>query len=174
MKISNPAAIILAVSALSATSMAMGQTAAQPVQGMTSPAQSVGLFVFPQNNQTQQQQLQDEGACYGAAKSSSGVDPTHIQVVAAPPPEQSGGGVKGAARGAAGGAAIGAIAGDAGKGAAIGATVGVVRGRRNQNQQNAQAQQQSADQVAAAQQQQISTFKRAMSACMESKHYSVK
>ena len=83
--------------------------------GLTTPSQSVGLYVFPQKNQTADIQQQDEVACYGAAKTASGVDPAHPQpttVQAAP--AQQGGGVRGAARGAAGGAAIGAIAGDAG------------------------------------------------------------
>jgi hypothetical protein len=143
--------------------------------GLTTPSQSVGLYVFPQKNQTADVQQQDEVACYGAAKTASGVDPAHPQpttVQAAP--AQQGGGVRGAARGAAGGAAIGAIAGDAGEGAAIGAAVGVVRGRQQQRAANDQAQAQAAQQAAASQQAQISSFKRAMTACLESKSYAVK
>ncbi len=142
--------------------------------GLTTPAQSVGLYVFPQKNQTAEIQLQDESSCYGAAKTASGVDPANPQVATVQAPQSSGGGVRGAAGGAAGGAAIGAIAGDAGKGAAIGAVVGGVRGSRQQKHADAQAQQQAAQQTAAAQQQQISNFKRAMTACLEAHNYSVK
>jgi hypothetical protein len=81
---------------------------------------------------------------------------------------------KGAAGGAAGGAAIGAIAGDAGTGAAIGATAGAVRGRRQQKKANKQAEQQAQQQGQAQQQQRLDTFRRAFSACLDSKGYSVK
>jgi hypothetical protein len=80
---------------------------------------------------------------------------------------------------------IGGIAGDAGKGAAIGATAGTVRGGRQQRKGNAAAKEQaSADAGAqvnqqyqnqkAAYNQQMGNFKRAFSACMEAKGYSVK
>jgi hypothetical protein len=76
---------------------------------------------------------------------------------------------------------IGAIAGDAGKGAAIGATVGTVRGGRQVRQGKAQAEQdyqqaqaQAKQQAAAADQQKITTFKKAFSACVEGRGYSVK
>jgi hypothetical protein len=45
---------------------------------------------------------------------------------------------------------------------------------RSQQKANAQAQQQAAQQTAANQQAQINTFKRAMTACLESRNYSVK
>jgi hypothetical protein len=57
--------------------------------------------------------------------------------------------------------------GDAGTGAAAGATAGAVRGRRQQTKANKAAEQQ-------AQQQGLDTFRRAFSACMDSKGYSVK
>jgi hypothetical protein len=169
-----------------------GQAAQTPVQGTaqppaqaapaqapapasgTSPAQSVGLYVFPQKGQADYIQHQDEVNCYNAAKTASGVDPTRPQAPTYQAAQSEGGGVRGGARGAAGGAAIGAIAGNAGAGAAAGALVGGVRGRRQQDQANAQAQQQAAQQTAAAQQQQINSFKRAMTACLESHNYSVK
>lgn len=174
MSLSRPQLISLMVPALLSASIAGGQTPPPSTNGATSAAQSVGLFVFPQKNQTAALQQQDEGACYGAAKAASGVDPAHPKAVAVQTAQKTGGGVVGAAGGAAGGAAIGAIAGNAGEGAAIGAAVGVVRGARKQRQANAQAQQQATQQAAAAQQDQINSFKRAMTACLESKNYSVK
>ena len=140
----------------------------------TSMAQRVGLFVFPQGGQTADTQLNDEAICYGAAKTASGVDPNNLQPTNVQAQTQEGGGVRGGARGAAVGAIGGAIGGNAGKGAAIGAAVGAIGGRRRQNQANEQAQQQAAAQSQAGQQQQIDTFKRVMTACLQSKNYSVK
>jgi hypothetical protein len=145
-----------------------------PVASSGSPAGKIGLFVYPQKEQTPEQQAQDERGCYASAQQQTGIDPT-----AAPqaPPEadkKKGGAVKGAAGGAAGGAAIGAIAGDAGTGSAVGATAGAVRGRRQQKKANKQAEQQAQQQGQAQQQQTLDTFRRAFSACIDSKGYSVK
>jgi hypothetical protein len=164
------AAFLLMSAAVS--TVALGQAA--PTPGLTTPAQSVGLYVFPQKEQTPAVQQEDEGACYGAAKTASGVDPANPKPANVQVQEGSGGGVRGAARGAAGGAAIGAIAGDAGTGAAAGAAVGVVRGARGQKQANEQAQAQAAAHAAQVQQDQMNSFKRAMTACLESRNYSVK
>src|SRR5215467_9562545 len=166
-----------------------------------SPAKSIGVFAYPKNNQNSDQQLKDENECYGSAQQQSGVDPQAPPPAAPSAQEQQaaqqqaaqqagkdapkGGAVKGSAKGAAGGAAIGAIAGDAGTGAAIGATAGAVAGRRAQKkaakasqqqaaQQTAQAQQQQQTQATAQHQQQLDTFKRAFSACMDARGYSVK
>jgi hypothetical protein len=179
---------------------AMAQTPS-PGASASSPAKSIGLFAYPKNQQSAEQQLKDENDCYSSAKQQTGVD------AQAPPPaapsaqeqkaaqEQAakqaaaatpkGGAVKGSAKGAAGGAAIGAIAGDAGTGAAIGATAGAVRGRRQQKKAQKGAEQQAASQTAQAQQQAqaeanaqhqgaLDTFKRAFSACMDARGYSVK
>jgi hypothetical protein len=148
------------------------QTAPAPGQ---SPAASVGLYVYPQKNQSASQQTKDETQCYASAKQQSGVDPTAPPPPPQTPEEQSkGAGAKGAAKGAAGGAALGAIGGDAGKGAAMGATVGAVRGRRSKKKAQKSAEQEA--QTASQQQhaQALDSFKRAMSACLDARHYSVK
>lgn len=86
-------------------------------------------------------------------------------------PDQSGAApAGGAAGGAAAGAAIGAVAGDAGQGAAAGA----IHGRRQQKKAKKQEQQQAQQQQAAAQNTNLDTFKRAMSACLDARGYSVK
>jgi Glycine zipper len=137
---------------------------------------SLGLHAFPAKDQTPQQRQTDESACYGWAKQDSGFDPIAAgsNAVAsgysAPP---AGLGIRGAAAGAAGGAAIGAIAGNAGKGAAIGATAGGIRGRMVQRRAQAEAQQQ-AQAKSQTQKTGLENFKRAFSACMEAKGYSVK
>jgi Glycine-zipper domain len=164
-----------------------------------SAAQKVGLYAFPGQGQTHDQQLIDESECYDLAQQQSGVNPemaaptppssAEIQAAqdqgAASAPQARGGRARGAARGAAGGAMVGAIAGDAGTGAAIGATVGTVRGGRQQRQANAASKEQSASQAGAqvqqqyddqnaAYNQQMANFKRAFSACLDSRGYSVK
>ena len=138
-------------------------------------SQALGLFPFPTNDQSQQQQKADEFECYKWAMEQTGIDPLNlpkieVEVQSGP----TGGAVKGAARGAAGGAAIGAIAGDAGQGAAIGATAGAVRGRRQGQQAQAQQNQQAQASADAAEAETKNTFKKAFSACIEGKGYTVK
>lgn len=158
----------------SAQTATTAQTPQQTKPVPKSPSAKVGLFVYPQKQQTTKQQTKDENECYASAQKQTGIDP-----MAPPPPppqveQKKGGAVRGSARGAAGGAAIGAIAGDAGTGAAIGATVGAVHGRRQQKKANKQAEQQAQQQTQALQQGQLDTFRRAFSACIDSKGYSVK
>jgi len=164
-----------------------------------SAAEKIGMFAYPKNNQSKDQQLRDEYDCYTQVQQQTGINPEAAapsgpsaadvqaaeQQAAANAPQAQGGRVRGAARGAAGGAVIGGIAGDAGKGAAIGATVGTVRGGRQQRQANEQSKQQAAQsagaqvqqqssQAKAAYNQQMDTFKRGFSACMDARGYSVK
>jgi len=165
----------------------------------SSAAQSLGLFAYPQKGQSHDQQLTDEADCYDSAQQQSGVSPnmpapqppSSAQVQAAEAQaaesaaEAKGGRARGAARGAAGGALVGAVGGNAGAGAAVGATVGTVRGGRQQRQANETSQQQASSQAGAhlqqqyrsqktAYDQQMNTLKRAFSACMDSRGYSVK
>ena len=147
---------------------------AQTAPPTQSVAARLGLFPYPKNNQTPDQQQKDENDCYGWAQQNTGIDPT---APPPPPPEAKqakGGGAKGAAGGAAAGAAIGAIAGDAGTGAAIGATAGAVHGRRQQRRANKQAEKQAEAAAGQQKQQTIDKFKRAFSGCMEGRGYSVK
>lgn len=188
--------VMAACWALSAVAQSAPVAASAPAW---SPAKSIGMFAYPKNQQSADQQLKDESECYGAARQNTGIDPQTpapsapstqqqqaAQQEAAQQAQQDAGKgrtVKGAAGGAAGGAAIGAIAGDAGKGAAIGATVGAVAGRRRQRtaeenakeqaaQQTAQAQQQTQSQTQAQHLTAMDTFKRSFSACMDSRGYS--
>lgn len=139
-------------------------------------ASGFGLYVFPSNDQSKEQQDADEMACYRWAKEQSGVDPMNPPDVQAAQVDRSvdGTAVRGAAGGAAAGAAIGAIAGDAGQGAAIGAVVGGLRGRRAKVVGD-ERQQQANNAAASAKQEELMTnFKKAFSACMEGKGYTVK
>ncbi len=139
-------------------------------------ASSLGLYVFPANNQDAATQEADEMACFTWAKNQSGYDPLNPTQVTGAQVDRSvdGTAVVGAGVGAAGGAAIGAIAGDAGKGAAIGAIVGGVRGRRAKVVGD-ERQQQANNQAAAAKEKELANnYNKAFSACMEGKGYTVK
>ena len=180
-----------------------GQTSAPAAPSMPVPsfsaAQKIGMFAYPKNNQSSDQQLRDEYDCYTLVQQQTGINPeapppsvpssgqvqAAEQQAAANAPQAQGGRARGAAKGAAGGAAIGAISGNAGRGAAVGATVGTVRGGRKQRQANEQSKeqaaqsagaqaQQQANQAKAAYNQQMDTFKRGFSACMDARGYSVK
>src|SRR5271168_4377953 len=164
-----------------------------------SAAQKIGMFVYPRNNQSHDQQLIDESGCYDTVEQQTGLNPevggpkapssadvaAAEQQGAADAAQSSGGRVRGAGKGAVGGAAIGAISGNAGRGAAIGAGVGTVRGGRKQRQANEASQSAGAQSAAsqrhqayaqskAAYNKQIDTFKRGFSACMDARGYSVK
>lgn len=142
----------------------------------TGIAKSLGLYVFPSQNQNAQTQEADEMACFKWAKEQTGYDPLNPTQVVGATVDQSadGSAVKGAALGAAGGAAIGAIAGDTGTGAAIGAVVGGIRGRRAKKHGD-QQQQQANNQAAAAKSQELENdYKKAFSVCMEGKGYTIK
>jgi Glycine-zipper domain len=165
----------------------------------SSAAQTIGMFVYPKTNQTHDQQLIDESECYNSVQQQTGINPqasgpkapssadqnAAAQQGAAQAPQAQGGRMRGAARGAAGGALLGGITGNAGRGAAVGATVGTVRGGRQQRQANEAAKQEGAQAAASQQQQaygqskaaynqQLATFKRGFSACMDARGYAVK
>ena len=153
-------------------------------------ASAIDVYVFPAEGQDSSQQSKDEFFCYEWAVDNTGNDPFDLarqseidqqqaqaDMEAAGQPER-GAGTRSAVRGAAAGAVIGEIASDdAGKGAAYGAAVGAVAGRRRSRAAQQQAQAQI---VAEAQQNeeitihQTENFKKAFSACLEAKHYTVK
>ncbi len=139
-------------------------------------ASGFGLYVFPAQDQSREQQDADEMECYRWAKEQSGVDPMNPPDVQAAQVDTSadGSAIVGAAGGAAAGAAIGAIAGDAGQGAAIGAVVGGIRGRRAKRVGDQRQQQANNAAAAAASEELMNNFKKAFSACMEAKGYTVK
>lgn len=162
------------------------QTSQAPQKTISS---RLGLHAFPAKNQNAEQQQTDELGCYTWAKQDTGFDPltaltaaqsTKSTSTAASVPPSGPPPVAGAAAGAAKGAAVGAIAGDAGKGAAIGAAGGGLRGKIAQKraqaeaQQRAQQQPQQQTQAKAQTQSSMDDFKKAYSACMDAKGYSVK
>jgi hypothetical protein len=143
----------------------------------TNPTQRV---IYAGEGQTEQQQLEDQLACYRWATQQTGWDPyeAHAKLVeqghvAQQTAEEAQGGlIRGAARGAVAGVAIGAIAGDAGKGAAIGAAAGGLVGgsRSRRTQQGAQGQ---AEAAVEAFNQQLGTWDRNYVACLQGRDYVV-
>ena len=184
-----------AAALLSAAVLAQTPPAAAAPTDAGGLSSSLGMYVFPAKNQTAQTQSNDEAACFGWAKTRTGIDPMAIKPQTAAAPQQAattspsdagkGAVAGGAVKGAVVGTAIGAIAGDTGKGAAIGATAGTVagvRGKRqaqsqaaaNQQQQQAAADQAAAQAAAASVAQQKADYNKAFSACMEGKGYTIK
>ncbi|MFD1315486.1 glycine zipper domain-containing protein [Namhaeicola litoreus] len=142
----------------------------------TSIAKSLGLYAFPGKDQDAKTQDADESVCFKWAMEQTGYDPLNPTKVTAAKTDTSpdGSAIVGAAGGAAAGAAIGAIAGDTGKGAAIGAVVGGLAGRRSKRMGDAH-EQQANNQVAEQEQAQLlNDYKKAFSACLEAKGYTVK
>jgi hypothetical protein len=182
-----PKTILTAVSLLGATALAQAPApapapapAAAPANPAPAPTQDAAasllkVYVFPANSQTPDQQAKDSNDCYAWAKQQTGVDPTNPTVPAKADTSQAGKGsaVRGAAKGAAAGAAIGAITGDAGKGAAVGATAGGMAGVGGKKAAKQQAEQQAKQQQQAAVNQQMDAFKKAYTACMTGKKYTV-
>jgi hypothetical protein len=160
------------------------------------------LFVYPKGGQSPEQQKQDESECHSWAVSKSGFDPNNPPTppatpsYGAPPPKKGGflnigeggmfqgsGAAGDAATGAALGAIGGAIAGGPGMGAAIGAAsstlFGAIKRSERQSEEEAWRQRQEAETQRAREayrqevQEQASDYKRAFSACMTSRNYTV-
>jgi len=180
---------ILAASLAAVSVSPLWAQAVQPPSGK-SLAATMSIYAFPAAGQDASQQSQDETACYTWAVQNTGTDPFELSKQVDQQKQQAaanqqaaaqagkGAGAKGAMGGAAAGALIGEVASDdAGKGAAIGATAGAVAGRRKakKGEQQAAAQGQAqVQQAEASAAQQMDAFKKAFSACMESKKYTVK
>lgn len=119
-------------------------------------------YVYPQKGQTPEQQQQDEGACHQWAVQQTGSNPA---LATTPDRSRDGSVLRGGARGAAVGAVAGGIAGDAGKGAAAGAAGGALIGgmrRRDAVREDQQVQSQQQD-----------AYRRALTACLQGRGYSV-
>ncbi len=158
-----------------------------------------GAHAYPAAGQSQGQLDKDKFECHNWSVQNTGFDPTRTYRApatysSAPPPRSSGGfgsgetGEGGVMRDAAGGAALGAIggaiAGNAGKGAAIGALAGGLFGgarRSSRHSEEARWREQQAQEQARQQQafqQEINArnddYRRAYSACMSSRKYTVR
>jgi hypothetical protein len=134
------------------------------------------LYVFPSKGQSKNQQKKDEFECYQWAVEQSGIDPLNLPKVAVQPTQTGpdGSAVRGAAKGAVLGAAIGAVTGNAGEGAAVGAIAGGAGGLGQRRATQARKQQQAQADAAHQEQAMKDSFKKAFSACIEGKGYTIK
>ncbi|MDB4303821.1 glycine zipper domain-containing protein [Desulfosarcina sp.] len=138
-------------------------------------AKSIGVYVFPNKNQTTETQNKDESDCYKWAMDQTNYDPMNPTVVTANVVDSSpdGEAIIGAAKGAAAGAAIGSISGNMGDGAAYGAIAGGIRGRRTKKSQD-QHQQQANNATASAKTTEMADdYRKAFSTCLQAKGYTV-
>jgi hypothetical protein len=167
--------------ALLAAGPAFAQVAAPKTEPPPKPTfAQIGMFIYPAKEQSPDQQKKDEAACYEWAETNTGltlvagkVDAEAAGKAAAKDAGQ-GKVAAGAAVGAVTGVAIGAIAGDAGKGAAIGAVAGSVGGVRGRVKAKQAAGEKGAQQAVQANQQAVDQFKKAASACLDARGYSVR
>ena len=174
-------AVLLVGLCMSLLAQSSTSTSSKSSTAEKSLASRLNVYVFPNENQSASVQSRDEGVCYQWAVEKTGNDPFRLAEKAQAQARASeynstaaeGSAVRGAAGGAAAGALIGAIAGSPGTGAAIGAVSGafINRRRAKKAQEENQASIDAASQATAGQ---ISNFKKAFSACLESKKYLVK
>jgi len=158
---------------------AQGTQAPQAASMTASLNKSLGMYVFPGKDQKPEQQAADEQACYSWAIQQSGVDPLNMTPTAPAPVDKGPDGsvVKGAAVGAIGGAVVGGIVHPYhhhGGAAATGAMVGAMAGAAGKAKKDAGKEQQAKQAAAATDKAKIDSFKKAYSACLEGKGYSVK
>ena len=167
---------------LVSASYATAQVAVQQQASSTVTLASIGMFIYPADGQSPEQQQADEAACTQWAESQTGLvlqgGSVDTEAAAAAAKQETaeateGAAVAGAARGAVVGVAIGAIAGDAGTGAAIGAVAGGVGGRRAKKGAEAQAGQQGAAQAQAQSDEAVETFSKAAGVCLQGRGYTV-
>ncbi len=165
--------ILVVIFAGFASGVLATQASAQEAQ-TKSLSQSLGVFVYPGQGQTPEQQQADENECYGWAGETTGIDPFQPGTEPAEVSGVGGSGAKGAARGAVGGAAIsGMTGGDTSDAMLVGTAVGAVRGRRKAKKAQEAEKKQAEAAAQAADQERVDTFNRAFSACMEGRDYTV-
>jgi len=145
----------------------------------SSLASSVGLHVYPKENQDVEQQAQDDYECYRSARGRTGFDPLNPQPrreVAESEIESRAG--KESVKDIAGGAAVGAVIGeigqnDPGEGAAIGGFLGAIRAYKKNKSYKARQHRQAELRVDSEIEYQRLDFKNAFSACLSARGYSV-
>jgi len=148
-------------------------------------ATGADIYVYPANGQSDRQLDRDRYECHGWSVKQTGYDPSlqgpaprvQMQVVAMPPDH------RGAVNGAVAGAIIGAsVSGyhDSAEGAVIGALAGAVIGAATDISRSREAAGHASRQTAAAQagqarlEKQAYDYRRAISACLEGRGYTVK
>jgi len=158
---------------------------ARRVEAPPPPPPPTQVYVYPNNGQSEAMLDRDRYECHVWAVKQSGFDPSlasvapsrRVQVVAGPPPGT------GVVAGAATGAVLGAVVShphDAGAGAAIGAVAGAMIGAasdasREERAERIQNRYDAAEARRQAQANQLANdYRRAISACLEGRGYTVK
>ncbi len=137
------------------------------------------VFFYPTQGQSTEQQDRDRYECHQWAVQQTGFDPgrrplSESERIATVPARETG---EAAAAGAVVGAVIGAIAaprGDAAKGAIVGAAAGGLLGAAAAEAEAAEAGRASARREAVQGRRNAADYRRAMSACLEGRGYSVR
>jgi hypothetical protein len=112
------------------------------------------LMVFPNEDQSKEQQQEDEFTCYNWAKGETGFDPMAVPTATEAPPQQE------------------AQKGGVGRGAVRGAAVGqIVGGQKRKEEAERQQWEQEQQQIYA---ENRNRYNRAYAACMEGKNYTVR
>ena len=146
------------------------------------------LYVYASGGQSDEQMAEDRYACHRWAVTESGFDPSDFNqtappaLVRVPVPENTREGTteKGIITGAIVGSVIGSIDDHAGEGAVIGGVLGAITGSEIERQGKAEAQARAeAHAVAIAKTKselalQKSNYRRALSACLEGRNYTVR
>ncbi len=143
---------------------------------LTAAAVADDLMIFPNADQTPEQQEEDKFACYNWAKGESGFDPMAPPTATEPPPKEEpkkGGAGKGLVRGAAVGASGGDSSRDTRKGAAAGFAVGGMRAQ-DQKRKEAQKREQWEQEQVRIYTENRNRYNRAYAACLEGKNYTVR
>jgi len=150
------------------------------------------LYVYPSNGQSDEQLADDRYECHRWAVKEAGFDPSLFDEVAPPrtirvpvPQNESQGATgKGAIAGAVAGGVIGAHDGDVAEGAVIGAVVGTLIGAviedQGKSEARAQAEEEARQQAEELQRSKAelslrrSNYRRALTACLDGRGYTVK
>ena len=152
-----------------------------PPPAYAGPPPNTTVYAYPQNGQSSDQQSRDRYECSVWAVKQTGFDPSapnvppQYRVVASGPPPGTG-----TAIGAIAGAVIGAAISpswDRGAGAVFGGLTGAMIGTASdasRSQQNAMEANELNQQQAAAMDQKAADYRRALSACLSGRGYSVK
>jgi hypothetical protein len=175
------AAVVLSLGGL----LAACETAPPPRHARAEPpAEAVPpqrVYFSPQRDQTPEQQDRDRYECYNWAVRETGFDPSRRAIrpeqrQAAVPAPSSAAALGGAVVGAVLGAAV-SSPGNAGSGAIVGGVAGGLLGAAAQESANAEAERYNRAQTRRYDRgygRELSEYRRAMSACLEGRGYSVK
>lgn len=178
-----PAALCRVGAAVAFVSLALSACASDPARQATpvspSALPSTEVYFYPARGQSAEEQERDRYECYLWAMRQTGFDPSQpqllphqrLEVVASRPAGET------AAAGAAAGAVLGAVLSPRGRqaegavfGAVTGAMVGVAAEAARQEQAEQTQQRRRSEQI----EQQAANYRRAMTACLEGRGYSVR